>query len=31
MIIVDDGSRDKTTEVASKYTSKFGADKVRTS
>ena len=31
IIIVDDGSRDKTTEVASKYTSKFGADKVSTS
>ncbi|KAG0725439.1 Dolichyl-phosphate beta-glucosyltransferase [Chionoecetes opilio] len=29
MIIVDDGSKDKTTEVAMGYTNKFGCDKVR--
>uniref|UniRef100_A0A667YPS0 Dolichyl-phosphate beta-glucosyltransferase n=2 Tax=Myripristis murdjan TaxID=586833 RepID=A0A667YPS0_9TELE len=29
VIVVDDGSRDKTTEVALQYTRKYGADKVR--
>lgn len=29
MIIVDDGSKDKTTEVAMGYSKKFGCDKVR--
>ncbi|XP_022594591.1 dolichyl-phosphate beta-glucosyltransferase [Seriola dumerili] len=29
VIVVDDGSKDKTTEVASRYTRKYGADKVR--
>ncbi|XP_076876384.1 dolichyl-phosphate beta-glucosyltransferase [Brachyhypopomus gauderio] len=29
VIIVDDGSRDRTTEVAREYTRKYGADKVR--
>ncbi|KAJ8275575.1 hypothetical protein COCON_G00073270 [Conger conger] len=29
VIIVDDGSKDKTTEVALEYTKKYGADKVR--
>ncbi|XP_061752801.1 dolichyl-phosphate beta-glucosyltransferase [Nerophis ophidion] len=29
IIVVDDGSKDKTTEVASRYTKKYGADKVR--
>lgn len=29
VIVVDDGSKDKTTEVALKYTKKYGADKVR--
>jgi len=29
VIVVDDGSKDKTTEVALRYTRKYGADKVR--
>lgn len=29
MIIVDDGSKDKTTEVGLDYSKKFGCDKVR--
>lgn len=29
VIVVDDGSNDKTTEVASRYSKKYGADKVR--
>uniref|UniRef100_A0A3Q3QLH4 Dolichyl-phosphate beta-glucosyltransferase n=1 Tax=Monopterus albus TaxID=43700 RepID=A0A3Q3QLH4_MONAL len=29
VIVVDDGSKDKTTEVALRYTKKYGADKVR--
>lgn len=29
MIIVDDGSKDKTTEVAMDYSKKFGCEKVR--
>ncbi|KAM3849483.1 dolichyl-phosphate beta-glucosyltransferase-like [Diretmus argenteus] len=29
VIVVDDGSKDKTTEVAMQYTRKYGADKVR--
>lgn len=29
VIVVDDGSKDKTTEVAMQYTKKYGADKVR--
>ncbi|KAM6907312.1 dolichyl-phosphate beta-glucosyltransferase [Xenentodon cancila] len=29
VIVVDDGSKDKTTEVASRYTRKYSADKVR--
>lgn len=29
VVIVDDGSTDKTTEVALQYTSKYGCDKVR--
>ena len=29
MIVVDDGSKDKTSEVAMKYTQKYGDDKVR--
>lgn len=29
VIIVDDGSKDKTTEVALNYSKKFGCDKVR--
>ncbi|TNN23360.1 Dolichyl-phosphate beta-glucosyltransferase [Liparis tanakae] len=29
VIVVDDGSKDKTTEVASQYSKKYGADKVR--
>ncbi|XP_077596182.1 dolichyl-phosphate beta-glucosyltransferase [Stigmatopora nigra] len=29
VIVVDDGSKDKTTQVASRYTERYGADKVR--
>lgn len=29
VIIVDDGSRDRTTEIGLKYSSKFSSDKVR--